>query len=282
MYLQPGCHRVDVTEDCRFPLHCFVRVGGTTRPLSPQHWFLDQRKRVLVSSNSTLDKVSEKIRPVGRQLRHLQKRLVREIGKRYNNVEALIYDLRHGVETRGKASMSDMGFEGDLAEHGTGFQSVNARHLRKMLRTMQFPKSATFIDVGSGKGKVLFLARDYGFARVVGVELASELGEVARRNRQHLGAKYAQIEIVDQNALEYPFTGESVINLFNPFDSHFLEQFLDHLEESLTDNPRPAWLLYGNPMYREVVDARASWVQERQFHFPGPGRDVVIYRFVRS
>jgi predicted RNA methylase len=59
--------------------------------------------------------------------------------------------------------------------------------LVSMLRlTMrQLPRDLSdfvFIDVGSGKGRVLLAAAQYKFKRVLGVELTQELHEHAQRN----------------------------------------------------------------------------------------------------
>ena len=40
----------------------------------------------------------------------------------------------------------------------------------------------TFIDIGSGKGRVLLMAADYPFSRVIGVELLPALHRIAEQN----------------------------------------------------------------------------------------------------
>ena len=40
----------------------------------------------------------------------------------------------------------------------------------------------TFVDYGSGKGKAMFLAAEYPFKRIVGVEFAPALHEIACKN----------------------------------------------------------------------------------------------------
>ena len=45
-----------------------------------------------------------------------------------------------------------------------------------------------FVDYGSGKGRVLMLAADYPFKRIVGVEFSPPLDRIARENIATLGA----------------------------------------------------------------------------------------------
>ena len=45
------------------------------------------------------------------------------------------------------------------------------------------------MDLGCGKGRVLMLAVEYGFARVTGVDYSASLCEIARRNLDVLRAR---------------------------------------------------------------------------------------------
>jgi hypothetical protein len=204
-------------------------------------------------------------------------------GVAYNRVEALLFDLRHRVDTTGKTPMTGLDVDTTAAEHGTGFQSVNQRHLKKVLDELNLPPGHVLVDIGSGKGKVTLVASCYPFRRVVGVEISDELCMTARKNAQLWRARRptsAPIEIVVANALEYEFSDEDVIVLNNPFDDVFLRQFLTRVEESLRLAPRPLWVLYVNPSERHVLDEHPMFAEQSAFGFFGPGRDVVVYRSV--
>ena len=47
----------------------------------------------------------------------------------------------------------------------------------------------TFVDVGSGKGRMLFVAAEYPFRRVVGVEFSNQLHVEALENIKRLGIR---------------------------------------------------------------------------------------------
>src|SRR5262249_50809953 len=79
----------------------------------------------------------------------------------------------------------------------------------------------TFIDLGSGKGRVLLMASDYPFRRIVGVELLAALHHIAEQNiaQYHSDSQRCfALESVCADATVFPIPqGPLVLYLFNPF-----------------------------------------------------------------
>src|SRR5204863_528153 len=115
----------------------------------------------------------------------------------------------------------------------------------------------TFIDVGSGKGRVLLMAADYPFRRIVGIELLPELHHVALDNlRQYQShtQECVDLQAICGDARTFPFPAEpTVLYLFNPLPEEGLSQVILNLERSLRDQPRPLYLLYHNPLLEHVL-----------------------------
>ena len=87
------------------------------------------------------------------------------------------------------------------------------------------PSEYTFIDYGSGKGRVLLMASTYGFHRVMGVEFSPDLCSVAARN-----TKDRNIEIVCADATKYePPRGNVVAFFYYPFQRPLMEQVISKL-----------------------------------------------------
>ena len=88
----------------------------------------------------------------------------------------------------------------------------------------------TFIDVGSGKGRVLFVAAEYPFRKVIGVEFSNALHDDAVANLKrykHSGRRCADIEPVLADARDFEFPNDNlVIYLFNPFGPEVMERML--------------------------------------------------------
>lgn len=116
----------------------------------------------------------------------------------------------------------------------------------------------TFIDLGSGKGRVLFLASSYPFRQVIGVEVQRELHEIACCNIENVeipGRQCGEMRslCMDGREFEFPVT-PLFLYLFNPFPDYVLKIVLENLQESLQRHPRPAWVVYNTPWEKHVFE----------------------------
>ena len=121
----------------------------------------------------------------------------------------------------------------------------------------------TFIDVGSGKGRVLLMASDYPFRRILGIELLPELHRVAQENIANYKSRAQQCFAVKStcaDARQFVFPPEpTVLYLFNPLLEAGLVELLKTLEDSLREQPRPIYILYHNPLLAHAVIARSGF-----------------------
>ena len=128
-----------------------------------------------------------------------------------------------------------------------------------------------FVDLGSGKGRVLLLASQLPFCRVEGVEFARELHDVASRNLiewTRLGGRSDRIRAHHGDAAEYRIPDEPcVFFLYNPFGDPVLSRVLDNIEASYVKRPRVMYFVYVNPELRQLFDQRA-FIRERKRTWP--------------
>ena len=182
------------------------------------------------------------------------------LGIAWEQVRALVFDLAHGVETRGLE-----GVRRDSDEQGFGYQSTPSRFFHRVVGRLPIAHgSFTFIDLGCGKGATLLFAGSYPFRRIVGVELVSGLAEVARRNveRARRIPNRSVMEVVAASALSYVFPPEpTLLYLYNPFPSRPMGQMLANVEQSLRETPRPFVIVYCHPVSRVLFD-RLPWLSE--------------------
>jgi len=123
----------------------------------------------------------------------------------------------------------------------------------------------TFLDLGSGKGRALLLASEFGFRRIVGVELLPELHRVAQANlgRFQGGVHGRRIELWCGDARQFCIPEEPlVVFLFDPFPEHILEQVMLRLEQSWRKFPRKLFVVYQNPISEHVLSG-AVWLRRR-------------------
>jgi predicted RNA methylase len=117
----------------------------------------------------------------------------------------------------------------------------------------------TFIDLGSGKGRALFLAAMYPFYEIVGVEVQQKLHRIAEQNIANFEVPGQQCRNVwsrclDARDYEFPDT-PILLYLFNPFPNYVMQKVIENLRESLKENPRPAYVVYNAPWERAVLDS---------------------------
>jgi SAM-dependent methyltransferase len=122
-----------------------------------------------------------------------------------------------------------------------------------------------FIDIGSGKGRVLLMAADYPFRKIVGVELLPELHRIAQENIRKYKSesqKCFSIESVCRDARDFVFPPEPmVLYLFNPLPEWGLVTLLANLERSLAQDPSPLFVLYHNPLLEHVL-TQCEWLRK--------------------
>ncbi len=117
--------------------------------------------------------------------------------------------------------------------------------------------SYVFVDAGSGKGRALLMACRYRFRKVIGIEVVPELHAIAQRNLSERGGDLRRCEKAESwlgDALEFAWPPEpTVLFLFHPFPEWVLARFIARLGESLREHPRPAWVVYHNPVLEQVL-----------------------------
>ncbi|TNE91907.1 MAG: class I SAM-dependent methyltransferase [Deltaproteobacteria bacterium] len=107
----------------------------------------------------------------------------------------------------------------------------------------------TFVDLGSGKGRVVLLAAMRPFHEVVGIEYRERLHGLALDNLASFRGDLAapvRFECADAARARLP-DGPLVLYLFNPFPAEVLVGILAKIQDS-------ARLVYVNPVAGEVLD----------------------------
>lgn len=115
-------------------------------------------------------------------------------------------------------------------------------------------KNFHFVDIGSGKGRAIFVAEKYGYNSLTGLELNANLVEDAVKNAERYAykRKESQLKFIHQNALDFEYINEpTVYFFFNPFNGNILKRVLHRIKESTTSE---TWFVYLNPLYAPVFD----------------------------
>jgi SAM-dependent methyltransferase len=152
------------------------------------------------------------------------------------------FDRRFGTDTGGMVPTADL----DIADQSTKWQSnlylgSPARVTRHLIRSLDIdPAEFTFVDYGSGKGRVLFAAAGFPFRKVVGAEISQALHAVAEKNLAvYRGPQLkSTIQLWCGNALEYPLpAGDLVLHMYHPFGPDVLKQVLGVIGQAKRAEP---------------------------------------------
>lgn len=123
----------------------------------------------------------------------------------------------------------------------------------------------TFIDLGSGKGRVLLMAADYPLKRIIGVEFMPKLHRTAQKNISGFASgrqRCRQIETLCMDARDFQFPdGPLVVYLFNPFSEATFAQVLENLRRSVERSPRPVYVAYRFTEFEQLL-TQAEWLEK--------------------
>ena len=172
------------------------------------------------------------------------------------------FDDRYGTETNAGLTPSEAGIPSHRRRGATMYLPTLDVDLATMLDALSWPaplrERATFVDLGSGKGRVVFLAAMQRFREVRGVELSPMLHEVAQRNHalvERSGDLRSPIalQLGDAAAADIP-AGPFILYLYHPFREPIAEAMMARVLASLAEVPRPAAILYGHPTLQAPLD----------------------------
>jgi predicted rRNA methylase YqxC with S4 and FtsJ domains len=94
----------------------------------------------------------------------------------YTGLAGRTFDRRHGTETSEIVEFPDHLVSGDNQQYGNSYVPTPPKTFHRIMRSLDIGfRNFTFIDFGSGKGRVVMLALEYGFKKVVGVEYSVTL-----------------------------------------------------------------------------------------------------------
>jgi SAM-dependent methyltransferase len=164
------------------------------------------------------------------------------------------FDTGAGVRTGGVQHLYDLTISSENARFGTNHVASDPTEFQQAMERIDFDlSSATFIDLGSGRGRALIMAALLPFQKVIGIEFAEELHRDSIENTRNatvdLGHSGRIVQILgDATQFEFP-EGPLVLYLFNPFDAPIIAVVARNALASWRTNPRPMRVVYLNPLF---------------------------------
>ena len=170
---------------------------------------------------------------------------------------ALRYGLRN---TFAPVPLKQLNIGGADISMSSPYEAVSYYMLEKLLKAFRTLSSGdTIVDLGCGKGRAMVVAAHFGFKKLIGIDFAKELCIEATRNMERTKDTINDIDwrVICGNVLNYPIQrDDSAFFMFNPFDEGTINQFLDKLDASSSQNPRKIWFLYASPVHAAALQKR--------------------------
>jgi SAM-dependent methyltransferase len=196
-------------------------------------------------------------------------------------LEDYYFELKYGVTTSKIVKREDLDISEIAKEHSEEYKPTRIRHFRLLIKGLKLPEESVFVDMGSGKGRVLLMASMNNFKRATGVEISSRLCEIARNNTIKFEKKlkrHLQIEVVNEDVLQYGIKNdENVFYFYKPFDNFVMETILERIKKSLSESPRKAWLIINNYIpFIALIENRYKFRTVKKFIYGGTEFAVYI------
>lgn len=177
------------------------------------------------------------------------------------------FDADHGVVTEALLFLGELDAEsiGEALAHATHYEGVPIDDCNAMLDTIpdDIAARSTFVDIGSGLGRAIYLAMQRPFKRIVGIEVSGALHETALENLaalHQIDARCSDVRLLcaDVRRFDYP-PGDLVIFLYNPFDTEALDATFARI--AARKSPGATRVLYHTPVkHANEIAARYGFV----------------------
>lgn len=181
------------------------------------------------------------------------------------------WDWRHGVRTCGEETSAAEDISTARKESLADATFYMPTHPKLVYRILQRlnpePHRYDFVDMGSGKGRVVLIASEFPFRQVIGVEFDRRLHATAEENiRSFRGARRCgEVRAVCMDAADYrPLARDTIYFLFFPFRQTVMELVLAQLCQSVREGGHDCFVVYVNPELGFLIDATGTFVPHYQ------------------
>ena len=184
-----------------------------------------------------------------------QKGLINAVKIYLLKIDTRIFDYKYNVKTHKDLNINNLKFNSINKKEAFNYETIAIFSIKQILNNIDINKNDIFIDFGCGKGRVLLIASQYKFKKIIGIEFSPELVDIARSNvsicKDYNSFNIDIIKIIEGDVLDYKYNNnETVFYLYNPFSNIILDRLCEDIVKSYISNPRRILLIYVNSIYR--------------------------------
>jgi 16S rRNA G966 N2-methylase RsmD len=239
---------------------------------------INRRTEPHCEGSNLLARVPSAVKSIARPFRPVYARLRDRLGH-------AIYARGAKLSTGGVVMLEELGLAGPERRF---YKPAGWSILPRILPTREVSVDDVFIDYGSGMGRIVYeAAARYQFKRVIGVELSSQLNEIARSNidrNTHL-LRCREVQFATADVLDYEPPPDVTVAFFNnPFKGKILETALTRLLDAADG---PLRIIYVNPIEHDLLMTSGRLKVVRRLRGWRPGTEwsrsnsTIMYEYVR-
>lgn len=193
-------------------------------------------------------------------------------------IEDVLFDYKNGIDTLSAVPTNELGLEDSAkveqcSRYVPSFASCVRDILNKLEEKVDF-SSGNFVDMGSGKGKALFVAAKYNFKKIIGVEYSQNLHNICESNIKKMKAEERIFSLHEDGSQYKPDPNNLIYYFFNPFTGDLLDSCLQNILCN-DETPFDGYLVYAIPHDSHIFDKYAEEIDDFR---TGHGVHVKIYK----
>ena len=187
------------------------------------------------------------------------------------------FDRKHGVETTDPIDRNGLtGMAPELREHAGEYMPTPVALFRRIIGKSRIdPADFSFVDLGSGKGRVLLAAAEYPFRSILGIEADGSLHQLAMQNLagrlDGVAGSPMKILHADARTAELP-KGNLFVFMYSPFRGPIFRQVASRLAEVGRESGRAVVIAYSADWEAEELERTRVFTRirmpRRQFWAP--------------
>ena len=168
------------------------------------------------------------------------------------------FDREYGIDTSGFVAVEDLQPDSATGRLMQCYGASQPGIVRRVFETLPDKEAHTLVDLGCGKGRVLFVASEFGFKEIIGIDISRIVLDTARRNAEIVQRRFpgrTPVTLVQGNAVQFmPSSDRVVFFLYHPFSREGVEQFVAALEQKIAGGVGNVFVVYYNPVWSDVLD----------------------------
>ena len=167
------------------------------------------------------------------------------------------FDIKYMLNTSSFKYIHELQIESENKIYGKPYMPTDYLIFRDLFKSLNCNfQEYTFVDFGSGKGKVLLLASEYGFKQLKGIEFSKELCDICTNNInkiQKRKKKKLNIQVIFLDAAIYEINPvDNFFYFYNPFEQEVFKRVLDNIDQSISKYTRKVYIVYIKPLHKDL------------------------------